>query len=193
MRLPCGGVRLVSNGHMERMPSNESPSDLEQRLAAVVLAEVMQHRTPEPATRRFVRGTLDDGDTQPFAIEEATQPSAPYDRVEVEMDVDLGTAPAPKYPPAVELQLSASKNLVMDTVQVAKLEREELTAKPKQAAPTTKKMAARPKQARATTELTRTTAKMKAQSAPSALAMTIAFVLGAVAFLSGLGLAWLMM
>ena len=195
VRLPSSGARLVSNGHMERMPSNESPSDLEQRLAAVVLAEVMQHRTPDPATTRFVRGTLDEGDTQPFTVEEPTQQSMPYDRVEVEMEVDLGTAPAPKYPPAVELQLSASKNLVMDTVQVAKFERDELV--PKKKIPTTKKMAAapRPKQAkRATTAVTRTTQKTKiVRPGPSALAMTLAFVFGAVAFMMGLGLARLMM
>jgi hypothetical protein len=197
-------------------PPNESPSDLEQRLANVVLAEVLQQRTrrapvaEEPATKRFVRGTLDEGDTLPFALEEPfvreepTLPSTPYELVAVEQDVEFSLPFERPHEPAFEpVAMSASSNLVMDTAAVAKVELEE-RARPAPAPPMppVPMPPVPPKVSRAKTAPIRqktrgkTRGKTRAKvpgKMPSYVAMAIATVLGALAFVLGLGLARLMM
>jgi hypothetical protein len=186
-------------------PPNEPRSDLEQRLANVVLAEVLQKRTraaagtQDPATARFVRGTLDEGDTLPFELEEPftgedpTQPSAPYALVAVEQEVEFSVPferPVERSFEAVAI--SASSNLVMDTAAVVKIELDEA---PAARVPVTKKMraATAPKTRATTAPNTRAKTAPLHKNTPSYFAMVIAMLMGALAFILGLGLARLMM
>jgi hypothetical protein len=100
---------------------------------------VRAHYRPSPEdllTTKFIksRGELDEGDTLPFALEEMDLvESAPYDRFEIEQEVVIDSEPVPRISlPAVSIL--ASSNLVLDTVEIVKLDRAETeTVEPLQA------------------------------------------------------------